>query len=88
MMLFQFFSDRKLDQPQTPAPARPSSSLSCASSNDQIDWRKEIWSFEKDYVSFPSLDPPEQDDSLPWSPFSRSLLYPPSCMIPYVSMPN
>ncbi|SAL97943.1 hypothetical protein [Absidia glauca] len=66
MMLFQFFSDRKHDRPQTPVPTRrPSFALSFASSNDHIDWRKEIWSFEKDYVSFPSLDPPEQEDTLP-----------------------
>ncbi|KAI8343978.1 hypothetical protein BC941DRAFT_407445 [Chlamydoabsidia padenii] len=70
MMLFQLFSDWKLDRPQShtqPEPRR--NSIHSTSSNDHIiDWhdRKATWSFEKDYVSFPSLDPSpcEQEDML------------------------
>ncbi|KAI8341357.1 hypothetical protein BC941DRAFT_416615 [Chlamydoabsidia padenii] len=72
-MLLQFLSDWKIDRqpnnkrrPCQPSTRRSSSMTSIESFQhcDNIDWhnRKQTWSFEQDYVSFPSLEPIESQD--------------------------
>ncbi|KAI8066704.1 hypothetical protein BC940DRAFT_334007 [Gongronella butleri] len=77
IMIFQFFADWKLDKhPRRPPPTpmcrhQPSSSMTMDSflSTERctIDWRdeKQTWSFQRDYVSFPSLEPQDTDHGHP-----------------------